>query len=137
MRRSKKLILVAVLAAVVLLGSIGGIALAQTGTGGSTGKTLLARVAAILNMEQPKLEAAFAQAQKEMRDEALTNRLNDLVKQGKINQDQANQYQKWVQSKPSLPGGFGFPGMGPRGGFRGFGGHMGIPKTPTPTPTPK
>ena len=131
MRRSKKLILVAVLAAVVLLGSIGGIALAQTGTGGSTGKTLLARVAAILNIEQPKLEAAFAQAQKEMRDEALTNRLNDLVKQGKIDQGQADQYNKWAQSQPNIPG------IGPRGpmGFRGFRGPGPTTLTPTPTPT--
>ncbi len=135
MRRSKKLILVAVLAAVVLVGSIGGIALAQTGTGGSTGKTLLARVATILNIDQPKLEAAFAQAQKEMRDEALTNRLNDLVKQGKMTQDQADQYQKWMQSKPNVP----LPGFGPGGhmGFRGFRGPGPAGIAPTPTPTPK
>ena len=133
MKFSKKFILIAILAAVVLVGSIGGIALAQTGTGGSTGKTLLARVATILNMEQPKLEAAFAQAQKEMRDEALTNRLNDLVKQGKIDQGQADQYKKWSQSQPNIPG------IGPRGpmGFRGFRGPGPAKITPTPTTTPK
>lgn len=126
--RNKKWVIVAVLvAAVVLAGSIGGVALAQTGTTGNTdtGKTLLARVATILGIDQQKVEDAFAQAQREVRDEALDARLKALVEAGKITQEQANQYKTWMQSKPDVPAGFGM--MGPRGfkgmgGFRGFGG---------------
>ena len=103
-------------------------------------KTLLARVAAILGIEQQKVEDAFAQAQSEMQDEALDNHLKNLVDQGKITQEQADQYKAWVKSKPDmtqyeqqlrdwqntrpdiplpLPGGFdGFGGRGFRGGMR-------------------
>ncbi len=105
MWRRKKLIIVAILAtAVLLVGSIGGVALAQTGSTGDTtsGKTLLARVAAILGIDRQKVEDAFAQAQREMRDEALDTRLKNLVDQGKITQQQADQYKAWVKSRPDM-----------------------------------
>jgi hypothetical protein len=104
MWRKRKWIIAAVLAVVILLaGSIGSVALAQTGsTSDGSGKTLLARVAAILGIDQQKLEEAFAQAQKEMRDEALDNQLKGLVEKGNITQEQADQYKQWWQSRPDM-----------------------------------
>jgi hypothetical protein len=105
MWRRKKFIIVAVLATTVLLvGSIGGLAFAQTGSTDNTtsGKTLLARVATILGIDQQKVENAFAQAQREMRDEALDSYLKNLVDQGKITQQQADQYKAWVKSSPDM-----------------------------------
>jgi len=103
MWRSKKLIVAVLAATVLLVGSIGGLALAQTESASdSSGKTLLARVAAILGIDQQKLENAFAQAQREMRDEALDKYLKNLVDQGKITQEQADQYKKWWQSRPDV-----------------------------------
>jgi hypothetical protein len=105
MWRRKKLIMVAILATAVLLaGSIGGVALAQTGSTGDTtsGKTLLARVAAILGIDRQKVEDAFAQARREMRDEALDSYLKNLVDKGKITQQQADQYKAWVKSRPDM-----------------------------------
>ena len=124
--RSKKWVIIGVLvAAVVLGGTIGGVALAQTATTNTNpGKTLLARVATILGIDQQKVEDAFAQAQREMRDEALDAKLKALVDGGKMTQEQANQYKTWWQSKPNLPDGFGM--MGPRG-FKGMGGFRGCP----------
>ncbi len=136
----KKFILIAVIVAVVLVGSLAGAALAQTGsTSASSGKTLLARVATILGIDQKKVEDAFAQAQSDMRSEALDNYLNNLVSQGKITQQQADQYKQWLQSMPDttqleqqlrqwqegrpdvpVPGGFG--GRGFRGGMKWGGG---------------
>jgi len=96
MWKSKKFI-IAVVAALVLVGSITGIAFAQTGSANTDpGKTLLGRVATILGINQQKLESAFAQARKEMQDE----RLQSLVTQGKITQEQLNQYKQWLQSRP-------------------------------------
>jgi len=147
MRRSKKLIIAGVLAVVVLVGSITGLALAQTGSTDTTSsKTLLARVAAILGIDQQKVENAFTQAQSEMRDEALQK----MVEEGKITQEQADKYKAWLkarpdmtqyqqqlrewqqarpgippelkawqEARPDLPLGFGFRG---RGGFRGWAG---------------
>jgi hypothetical protein len=145
MWRKRKWVIGIVLAVVVLLfGSLGSVALAQTGsTDDSSGKTLLARVAAILGIDQQKVEDAFAQAQKEMRDEALDNQLRGLVEKSKMTQEQADQYKQWWQSSPNMLGldsedYKGFPGgffYGPNG-FRGWHGQFGIPKTPAPSTTP-
>ncbi len=156
MWRSKKFIVVALLAAVVLAGSIGGVALARTGSGNPAGvllaqnvsenvsqrDVLFTRVAEILvgkgiDITSEQLEDAFAQAQSEMRDEALDSYLQNLVDEGKITQEEADQYKAWWQSRPDMepfrqqleawqqarPD---TPLPGPFGGFggRGFGGGM-------------
>ena len=115
MWRSKKFIVVALVAALVLVGATAGVVLAQTGSGddsqpktllasdnASQPKTLLARVAAILGIDQQKVENAFTQARTEMRDEALDNYLKNLVDQGKITKEQADQYKAWVKSRPDM-----------------------------------
>jgi len=138
MWKRKKFILIALLAALVLVGSTVGVALAQTGSESQgTGKTLWARVAAIVGVDQQKLESAFAQAQREMRDEALNNYLQNLVTQGKITQAQADQYQQWWKDKPdtslSGPLGRGFGGHGFRGGMKWGGGCPSAPPTQAPS----
>jgi len=103
MWRRKKFIVVALLAAVVLVGSTAGVVLAQTENGDdSQPKTLLARVAEKLGINQQELEDAFAEAQSEMRDEALDSRLQNLVKEGKITQEEADQYKAWQQARPDM-----------------------------------
>ncbi|MFC1964049.1 hypothetical protein ACFLV1_01555 [Chloroflexota bacterium] len=137
MRHSKKLIIGVVLAAVLLLGTIRGIALAADDGTGSQPTTMLDRVTAILvdngvNITSEQLQEAFTQAQTEIRDETLQNRLQKLEDEGKITPDQANQYKDWLNSKPDMPitpgfrGHFGFRGMG---GMRGFGGPCAPPAT--------
>ena len=115
MTRKKKIIIIALLATVVLAGSIGGVALAKTGGSGQAGasfgqdvsanvsqpKTLLSRVAAILGIDQQKLEAAVTQAQSDIQTDGLKQRLQNMVAQGTITQAQADAYLKWWQSKPS------------------------------------
>ena len=107
MWRSKKVLIIALIATVVLAGSIGGIVIAQAAEGTVTGnatqpKPILSRVAEILGIDQGKLEAAFKQAQNEAQNEALKNRLQALVNAGKITQAQADEYLKWSQSKPDM-----------------------------------
>ena len=123
MKRSRKLVVVGVVAAAVLLaGTIGGVVLAQSnGATGGSGNTLLARVATILGIDQQKLQDAFTQAEKDMRQEALSNRLKSLVDQGKITQDQADQWKTWLDSKPDMPSGLGGLGQGKFRGHRIFG----------------
>ncbi len=119
MWRSKKFIVSTLLIAVVLAGGTVGIVLAQTGNGDeSQPKTLLSRVAEILGIEQQPLEDAFAQARSEMLEEALDSRLQYLVDQGTITQEQADQYKSWWQARPDtpLPGRFGLRGF--RGGMK-------------------
>ncbi len=104
MWRRKKFVIVALLAAVVLVGSIGGVVFAQAGSTDNTtaSKTLIARVAGILGIEQQTLQDAVTQARTDMRSEALDNSLKSLVDQGKITQAQADQYKAWVKAKPDM-----------------------------------
>ncbi|MBI2849652.1 MAG: hypothetical protein HYX80_01250 [Chloroflexi bacterium] len=116
MWKNKKVLIIALVAAVLVIASIGGVALARAGavnsgqpktladvTGNTTQpRSLLARVAEILGIDQQTLEAAVKQAKAEQQLEVLKNRLQKLVEAGKITQAQADAYLSWVQSKPDL-----------------------------------
>ena len=133
MRRSKKFVLVTVLATVVLVGSITGVVLAQNGDDSQPKAgpvALLERVCGIYEentgvaIDPQQLQEAFARAQSEMRAEALKDRLQSLVGEGKLTQEQADQYLEWWQSRPDVSAGFGVRGPGLRcmGGPHGWGG---------------
>jgi hypothetical protein len=145
MWRSKKYLLATVLAVVVLAGSIGGVALAQTGTDDNNqpkaqNEALLDKVCVIYEqntgvaINSAELEKAFDQARSEMQDEALNNYLQSLVDEGKITQEQADEYKAWLESKPDvgIPLAPGFPGHDMP---RGFGGPGGFPGGEAPQPT--
>jgi len=113
MWRSKKFIIITVLAAVVLVGGISGVVLAQTENGDDSQPpaqhaALLDKVCEIyeentgtaINAEE--LQKAFAQAQSEMMEEALENRLQNLVEQGQLTQEEADQYKAWWQVRPDM-----------------------------------
>jgi hypothetical protein len=63
----------------------------------------LGRVAAILGIEQQKVEDAFKQANREMADKALDKRLQTMVENGRITQEQADQYKDWWTARPDSP----------------------------------
>jgi hypothetical protein len=146
MWRKKKWVIIAVVAAVVVLaaGILGGVAYAQTPPGTDSSKTLLGRVAEKLGLDQKKVEDAFAQAQKDMKVEAEKARLDQMVKNGKLTQTQADEFQKWLDSRPEVPAnlggaprmGMGKGRMGFPGGFPCFPGGM-VPQAPAPNvPSP-
>jgi regulator of replication initiation timing len=139
MWRNKRPILMVALAVALLAGTVGGVALAQDEEGAPSqvedrcgallekAGAMHDRVAEIyeentgvaLDLEQ--LENAFAQAREEMRAEALQNRLGDLVEQGILTQEEADEYRTWLELKPDVSLG----GPCERGfGGRGFGGGM-------------
>jgi hypothetical protein len=156
MWRKKKWIIIAVAAALILVGGVVGVAAyAQTPspTQPDQSKTIIGRVATILHLPQAQVQAAFNQAQKDQKNDAETARLNALVAQGKLTQKQADDYKAWLQAKPNVPPGLGlpngpamgpnmFPNMGPRDhmgfpGFRGFPGKPGPGTPPAPSVAPK
>jgi hypothetical protein len=128
MWRSKKFIIIAVSAAVLLAGSISGVALAADNGDNTQPKTLgtdlLAKVCTIYQektgvaIDQQVLKDAFTEARSEMQKEWEQAHLQDLVRQGKITQDQADKYLNWWQSRPDVPIG---PGLGGHGRFPGGG----------------
>jgi hypothetical protein len=139
MWRSKKFIIIAVLTTVILAGSIGGVVLAADSGDDSQPEaryeSLLDRVCEIyqektgVTIDQEVLKDAFAQAQGEMRVAVMENRLQYLVEEGKITQEQADELQEWLEARPDIPAGFGFKG---HGGFHGMGGHRGFGGTCAP-----
>lgn len=125
--------LAALLAVVVLLGGIGGGAVGHTPTPGPgvalaqtepanqpPTATLLARMAKTLGIDEPALNNAIAQAQRELEVEALTERLQRMVEAGKITLEQADQYLNWYKSRPAIP----FRGLP---GIKGGPGHLAQP----------
>jgi len=98
--RSKKFIVIAVIVAVLAVGAVAGVAVAQTSNPDAQGKSLIARVAAILGIDEQRVQDAFDQAQKDMKNEALDTFLQKQVESGKITQEQADADKQWLQSKP-------------------------------------
>lgn len=136
MRRNKKFIIIMATIATVLALTLSGIVFAEEENGSDDQpvprhEVLLERVCEIyeentgVTLNPEDLKDAFAQAQNEMRDEALESRLQNLVEQVKITQEEADQYLEWWESKPDtesfgpfrLQGGQGFCG-GMRGMFQ-------------------
>jgi len=129
MWKSKKVILMALLAIAVLAGSTAGIAFAQD-ENGDEGQcvdrygALMERVCGIyqentgVSLDPEQLKDAFAQARSEIAAEALGSRLQSLVDQETITEEQADEYLEWWQARPDTL----LPGSGGRG--FGFGGRM-------------
>ncbi len=106
--------------------TVGGVLAQDGGDGDGTAKSFAGRVAAILGLGEAEVKDAFTQAATEARQDRLMSKLDRLVEQGRITEDQAGEYLEWYQSKPSgLDLGRGFRGGGAHGFFgkRMFGGH--------------
>ena len=139
----KSWVFIAAIVGLLTIGTTGGVILAQEDTAddGSPLKGLVSRVAAILGIDEGDVQAAFDQAQEEMRDEALERKLAALVEQGRLTEEQADEYREWYQSRPEgiapgmsfgKRGGHGFFGRGMRLGRRGHGIGSGAPVAPPP-----
>jgi hypothetical protein len=102
MKRIQKIVLATVLVAVMLIASMPVIALAQDDEAHGPPGALLTRVAEILNIDQGELENAVKQAQTGLREEALENRLEELIDEGTLTQEQADAYKAWIEARPDI-----------------------------------
>jgi hypothetical protein len=85
-------------------------------------------------IESEQFKAALEQAQGELQEEALESRLQDLVENGEMTQEEADNYLEWWQSRPHIKAplpGLGGPGPGGGmtrgGGFQPWGGPPCVP----------
>jgi hypothetical protein len=140
MWKRKWFIPVVVVSVLLIAGIVGGVVAAGSDSSGNAEdqsqitdqyQALLDRVCAIYEektgvaIDSEQLRDALDQAQGELQEEALETRLQNLVDEGKITQEEADNYLEWWQSRPDievpLPG-LGGPSHG--GGMmqaRGFG----------------
>ena len=116
--------------AAVAVGVFGGTVLAQEAEDdGETGsKSIFARAAEILGVEEQALKDAFEQAGHDMADERRDAHLDSLVEAGVLTEEEAADIREWLDVRPepldNLPGphGHGFVPRGPGGPFgRAFG----------------
>lgn len=118
MKNKKTIIIFAILVTVLLIGTTTGIAMAldQQTEKEKPSKIFFERVGEILGISGEKVEAAFKQAAKELREQKFEAYLKGLVEKGKITQEQAEQYKKWLKSKPDfeLPWPNKMPGLMPK-----------------------
>ena len=137
MKKRKWFIPVVVVSVLLIGGIVGGVVVAADDSSNNTEsqtsgrfQELLDRACAIYEektsvaIDSEQMKDALKQAREDMRDEALENRLQNLVDDGKITEEEAAQLLEWWRSRPEvelpLPG-FGGPNAG--GGImqgRGF-----------------
>jgi hypothetical protein len=138
--RKRKWFIPVVLSIVLVGGIAGGVMVAADDSSGNVDQqsqladryqALLDRACAIYEentgvaIDSEQLKDALTQAQGELKEETLEGRLQNLVENGKMTQEEADNYLEWWQSRPDievpLPG---LGGPGHRGGMmwgRGFG----------------
>ena len=103
MKGIQKIVLATVLVATMLISSAPAIALAQEGETPEHQGALMSQVAEILGIDQQELENALKQAQMELRGETLDARLQELIAEGTLTQEQANEFKAWMEAKPDIP----------------------------------
>ncbi len=113
----KRWLFVTLLAGALAIGITGGTVLAQESgiTGESPFKSFAARLATILGVDEASVQDAMKQASKEIQDEVMQKKLDNMVAKGLITQEQADQMAEWYQSRPDV--------LSPSGPLKGFGGH--------------
>jgi hypothetical protein len=79
--------------------------------------TFVSKVADKLGLDEDTVATAMKEARQEMMDEALAERLQEAVDDGRITQEQADQISEWMKSRPEALDEIG--GFGP--GFEGGG----------------
>jgi uncharacterized membrane protein len=133
MRKRKWFIPVVVMSVLLIGGIAGGVIAAADDSSSNTEdqsqiadrhQVLLDRACVIYEeqtgvaIDSEQLKDALDQARSELREEALESRLQNLVDEGEITQEEADQYLEWWQSRPDielpLPG---LGGHGPGGGL--------------------
>ena len=102
MWRKKKFIIILLGTILIIIASLGGIAMAQDSEDESKPDSLMARVADILGIDQQTVEDAFEQAQAEMREEALDKHLQNLVDEGILTEEEAAEYKTWLEARPDM-----------------------------------
>lgn len=140
----RRWIVVPVVVGLMAIGLTGGAVMAQTDEDGKSSplQSLASRVASILGIDEAQVQDAFDQAATELRDEAMQGKLAALVENGRLTQEQADEYLEWYQSRPADSFQRGIPGPrfggGHRHGRRGWGpgrgGRFQPPATASETP---
>lgn len=96
---------------------------AQVEEGDSDPSKLAIKVAEILGLDAKVVDDAIKRSRTELRNEAVQNKFNTLVKKGQLTQEQADEYLDWIQSKPQGIPAIGKHSFGEKGHHPNWKGH--------------
>ena len=124
---TKRKIIVLAITGVIAALITGGAVLAQEGGSEEdpSRQSLASRVTTILNLEDGVdlevgvVQDAFTQARRDIKDERFEMKLQWLLDQGRLDQEQADELRNWYESRPDYPAG-AFLGSGKGGGGHSF-----------------
>ena len=68
--------------------------------GGSPLQSFASRVAVILGLDETQVQDAFSQAAGELQVDRLQLKLDRLVENGRLTQEEADEYKEWYLSRP-------------------------------------
>ncbi|MBN1160810.1 MAG: DUF2680 domain-containing protein [Dehalococcoidales bacterium] len=113
MWQNKKLIIIEVLVVVLLVATLGIVAVARaddenTEQNQTCTSSLMEKVAEIYEantgtaIDAEALENAFLQAREQIRTQNRYQFLDKLVEMGKITQEQADEFEAWLEAKPNI-----------------------------------
>ena len=122
----KRWLFIPIVVLLVALGVVGGAVLAEQVSDGDKvrddgdKKGFAGRVAEILGLDEETVADAMKQAKKEMHEEYVQAWLDKMVESGRITQEQADEYQNWLDDRPegfekSWGKGFGRDGLRGKG----------------------
>ena len=99
---SKRKITLLAAVAVLVLGLTAGVVMAQESGDGETSpaKTFAGRVAEILGLEEATVQSAFTQARRAGEDAAYRSRLDRMVENGRLTQEDADARFTWFEGRP-------------------------------------
>jgi hypothetical protein len=103
MKKMSKIALATLLVAVMVTTSLPFVALAQEGEAPQRQAALTERVAEILGIDQQELEDALKQARTESAKGNLDARLQELIADGTLTQEQADELKTWLNARPDVP----------------------------------
>lgn len=115
---TKRRIIILAIAGVMAALITGGAVIAQESGSNEdpSRQSLASRVATILGLDEGVVQDAFTQARGDIRDEKFQMKLDRLVEQGILDQEQADELRDWYESRPDYPAGaflsFGKGGRG-------------------------
>jgi polyhydroxyalkanoate synthesis regulator phasin len=105
----KKIVFTGLLVATMLISSAPAIALAQEAEAPEHQGALISQVAEILGIDQQELENALKQAQIELQEGNRDAIVQELIAEGTLTQEQADEHKAWMESRPA-----DIPNVGPR-----------------------
>jgi len=115
MRKYMKIGIVAIVAVIALSVGITAVVTAESpqaevGSDAGLRQVFLSKVAGILEIDEGELADVFKQARQEMRGEALEQRLQRAIEEGRITEEEADQIREWLDSRPEALQQLGPPG---------------------------